>query len=353
MMLRKMCSKWLGIFVLALCVTLSIPAAVYAESEIDGGSLEKYVTIGGKQVRTILYGDMNENKDTFADDGKQTLVMLPALAVPSPNIYFKPLAQALQDRFHVIIMEPLGYGLSDLTVRERTVENINEEISEVLEQLDVEKCILLTHSISGIYGLNFVETYPEKVDGFIAIDNTVYDPGLAEALKMEQQYILQAAEEFDALRNTFPSLHDFKNTIASNPEKYGAVLPQIAGYTYTEQDRAEYLEAYSRSSNETVRNEVSLMEQAANTIIDKKFPADLSVLMMISSDNVDAMPVWETAHYNQLNFEGGNHEIHIVEGGHYIWYTNLTEIVQKISSWQESLTQKSGNNFVPDLAMAA
>jgi len=352
-MLRKMSSKWLGMFVLALCVIWSIPAAVYAESGKDSGGLEKYVTIGGKQVRTILYGDMNASKETFADDGKQTLVMLPALAVPSPNIYFKPLAQALQDRFHVIVVEPLGYGLSDQTAKERTVENINEEIYEVLEQLDVEKCVLLTHSISGIYGLNFVETYPEKVDGFIAIDNTVYDAGLAEALKMEQQYILQGAEEFDALRNTFQSLHDFQNAIASNPDEYGAALPKIAGYTYTEQDREEYLEAYSRSSNETVRNEISLMEQASNTIIDKKFPSDLSVLMMISSDNVDAMPVWETAHYKQLNFEGGNHEIHIVEGGHYIWYTNLTEIIKKINSWQESLTQNSENNFVPELAVAA
>ena len=40
--------------------------------------------------------------------------------------------------------------------------------------MGIEQCVLLVHSISGVYGLNFVQNYPEKVKGFIAVDNTVY-----------------------------------------------------------------------------------------------------------------------------------------------------------------------------------
>ena len=205
---------------------------------------------------------------------------------------------------------------------------------DALEVLGIDTCTLLVHSISGVYGLNFVYAYPEKVNAFIAIDNTVYDEGLSEALAMEQEYMLQAAEEFDQLRNTFDSIEEFEAAIASDPQKYGAELPDVIGYTYSEEDCEEYYEAFSRSSNLTIQNEIQNMDGELESIKGRKFPSTLSVLTMISLDNVDAMPVWETAHENQLDFSSGIHELYIVEGTHYIWYTNLNTVVQFILEWK-------------------
>ena len=39
---------------------------------------------------------------------------------------------------------------------------------------------------------------------------------------MEQDYMQQAAEEFDSLRNTFDSIEKFEVAIAEDPGKYGA-----------------------------------------------------------------------------------------------------------------------------------
>lgn len=123
-------------------------------------------------------------------DDKGILVMPPALAVPSPNIYFKPLAEALDSAYNVVVIEPFGYGLSDTTESVRTIENINSELYEALEVLDIDTCILLVHSIAGIYGLHFLYSYLEKVNAFIAIDNTVYDEELSEAILIEQDSML-------------------------------------------------------------------------------------------------------------------------------------------------------------------
>ena len=111
-------------------------------------------------------------------------------------------------------------------------------------------------------------------------------------------------------------------------------LPQVSGYTYTESDREEYIQAYSLSSNDTIRNEVNGMDQSLLSIKNKKFPSALPVLTMISSENVQNVPAWETAHRNQLDLESGNHQLYIVNGGHYIWYTNLTQVVQLIDEWR-------------------
>lgn len=46
------------------------------------------------------------------------------------------------------------------------------------------------------------------------------------------------------------------------------------------------------------------------------------------------MPAWETGHRNQLNFETGRHDMFILDGSHYIWYTNLHGITEHIHEWK-------------------
>ena len=76
------------------------------------------------------------------------------------------------------------------------------------------------------------------------------------------------------------------------------------------------------------------MDQSLLSIKNKKFPSALPVLTMISSENLQNVPAWDTAHRNQLDLESGNHQLYIVNGGHYIWYTNLTQVVQLINEWR-------------------
>ena len=76
------------------------------------------------------------------------------------------------------------------------------------------------------------------------------------------------------------------------------------------------------------------MDENLESIKGVKFPSALPVLTLISSENVQAMPAWKTAHQDQLDFNSGNHELHIVGGNHYIWYTNIGGVVQSIFEWE-------------------
>ena len=329
---NKVCKK-LVIMLVAMSVFLLGAIPTYA-SEKESGSYSHYITVDNKKMHIVFYGELDENTKEFVNPEKTTLVMLPALGVPSPNIYFKPIAENISLDFNVVIIEPFGYGLSDATFSTRTVENINAEVNEALEILDIQECVLLVHSISGVYGFNFVYSHPEKVKGFVAVDNTVYDEGLSEGMDMEQKYMLQEAKKFNDLRNSFSSVEEFQRAVSENPEKYGAMLPEVKGYEYTEEDRQEYIQAFSRSNNETIIDEINQMNESLLTIKDRKFPDNLPVLTMISKDNVDAMPAWETGHRKQLNFETGKHDMFILDGSHYIWYSNLQGITEHIHEWK-------------------
>lgn len=98
---------------------------VYAMGATQVGYASKYITVKGNNMHLALYGKLDASGETFADEGKTTLVMMPALGVPSPHIYFKPLAQSLDESFNIVIVEPFGYGLSDVAATDRTVDNIN------------------------------------------------------------------------------------------------------------------------------------------------------------------------------------------------------------------------------------
>ena len=177
---RIVCMIIIGLLFLNPSLVLLVQAVTN-----EASSASKFITVDSKDMHIVLYGDLDQNGVTFADPSKETLVMLPALAVPSPNVYFKPLAEALSSAYNVVVIEPFGYGPSDMTESVRIAENINSELYAALETLGIDTCTLLLHSISGVYGLNFLYSYPEKVNAFIAIDNTVYDAELSEGLAME------------------------------------------------------------------------------------------------------------------------------------------------------------------------
>ena len=130
---------------------------VHAMGATQVGYASKYITVKGNNMHLALYGKLDASGETFADEGKTTLVMMPALGVPSPHIYFKPLAQSLDESFNIVIVEPFGYGLSDVAATDRTVDNINSELNAALDTMGIKQCVLLVHSISGVYGLNFVQ----------------------------------------------------------------------------------------------------------------------------------------------------------------------------------------------------
>lgn len=58
----------------------------------------------------------------------KTLVFMPGLGEASQPLTHKNLLDALAKKYHILVVEPFGYGLSDVSNEERTVENITEEL---------------------------------------------------------------------------------------------------------------------------------------------------------------------------------------------------------------------------------
>ncbi|WP_308159806.1 alpha/beta hydrolase [Arthrobacter sp. ISL-5] len=100
-------------------------------------------------------------------------MLLSGLGTPAPALDFGPLIRELPD-YQVVVVEGFGYGYSDVTPVERTVENITAELHEALTKLNVDRpYILAGHSIAGFYTLDYANRYREEVSAVVGIDPTV------------------------------------------------------------------------------------------------------------------------------------------------------------------------------------
>ena len=159
-------------------------------SEGESHRIESYgqrVAVDGGEMNVLITGA-----------GPENVVLLPGFGTASPVLDFGPLVKDLAADHRVIVVEPFGYGLSDGTDKERTTENIVQEVHGALEALDVDRYTLMGHSIAGLYGIDYASRYPEEVTAFVGIDTSI--PGQPG---MDTQFptgLMSAAKNLGLLR---------------------------------------------------------------------------------------------------------------------------------------------------------
>ena len=123
----------------------------------------KKIEVFGKKMNVVEKGFENN----------KIIILNPGYGTIGPGLDFLPLIDNLSKDFHVVAIEPFGYGDSDISGRSRSVENITSELHEAINILGFRKYILCSHSISGIYSLYYLNKYKDEVIGFIGMDTSV------------------------------------------------------------------------------------------------------------------------------------------------------------------------------------
>ena len=156
-----------GIILLSIAALLLLWAGVsQLLSLVEKGKEEQL----GVSVE-VYGGEMN----VYASGaGGSTIVLMPGLGTAAPALDFAPLTEKLAENNRLVVAEPFGYGWSSLTQRERSAENIVEELRAALTAAGEEApYILMPHSVSGIYAAWYCQHYPEEISAVIGIDCTL------------------------------------------------------------------------------------------------------------------------------------------------------------------------------------
>ena len=279
--------------------TTSIINAVKTPREV--AELEPYgelVEVDGKQMNVAEFGS-----------GEQTIVLTPGAGTASPVADFAPVINGLKDEYRILVVEPFGYGLSDQADTPRTTENIVAEIHEAVASFEVDEYILMGHSITGIYGLAYANTYPDEVTAFVGIDTSVPEqPGMDRV-----PGILKAAP---ALRGL--GLLRVMTELGGNP------LEGNPAYTAEDLTRMDVL-AMRNSMAPTYLDEVNHLAENFAAAKGQTFPKDLPLLLMYQANNPD-FPTWTDMHEAQAATVDYAVTLE-VDADHYLHHTKGEEVV--------------------------
>ena len=125
-----------------------------------------------------------------------TIVFLSGAGVTSPVLEYSPLYRRLSDTYRIAVVEKSGYGMSESTGTQRTVENMVNESREALKQAGIlPPYILAPHSYSGFEAIYWANTYPNEIKAVLSIDMGLPDTAAEMGKVMTEEKRLRANEK--------------------------------------------------------------------------------------------------------------------------------------------------------------
>lgn len=275
----------------------------------EAGKIKPYgqsVAVDGKNMNVLIQGK-----------GEETVVLLPGYGTPAPALDFKPLIDELSPFYKVVVIEPFGYGLSDITEKKRTTENMVSEIHEALQQLNITHYTLMGHSISGIYGLDYVNKYPNEVNAFVGIDSSVPTQGGNDDPFPTDVYKLLKKSGF------------YRLLMKLAPDQL--IAPAVDDET-REQIRMLSLKNTFNPNNLSEGENFGPNFKAAEGLT---FPKDLPVIFFLQANDTETEG-WIPMHEEQVK-NSVHGKVMTFEGGHYLHHTRSKEIAENFKKFMNEV----------------
>lgn len=294
----------------------------------DGEYKNMYPTVDGKAMNLYVSGS-----------GEKTILIMPGFGVGSPEVYYKPIVNMLDDKYRVVVVDYLGYGFSSENKKDRTSETIINEVRQALVNAEVfGPYILMPHSMSNIYATHYANTYPNEVKGIIGID------GVAPNLLKEQAYQDELTESVLNTRLCYAAEKFAIIRILKTLDPAKLEIDRFDNNAYfTDEDR-DFIDQYFCVNylTTTMLIEAGEMQNNIKALEDTVYNNQLPVLQIIATETDEASQklkeegtVEKTK--KELMIESlANNQIQMtvdVEGGHMLNFDNPTAVAAQAMSF--------------------
>ncbi|MFJ8258296.1 alpha/beta fold hydrolase [Peribacillus asahii] len=128
--------------------------------------INKYTPVGKMYE---VYG--NKMHIYTGGEGDSTVVFNAGWGTSSPYTDFSPLYEKLEKDTKYAVIDRFGYGYSEMTDRERDIDNIVDETRKLLQESGQKPpYILVGHSLASLETIRYAQRYPDEVKGIVLID---------------------------------------------------------------------------------------------------------------------------------------------------------------------------------------
>lgn len=141
---------------------------------------------------TVTSSDGTEIHYTVSGSGDETLVLVHGWA--GDQTYWQDQVRSLSDDFSIVTVDLGGHGLSGADRTDWSIERFSEDVVAVVEGLDLDRAVLVGHSLGGPVVLEAASAMPDRIGAVLGVD-TFHDSwtaagafdGLLEQLEIDFQ----------------------------------------------------------------------------------------------------------------------------------------------------------------------
>lgn len=122
------------------------------------------------------------------------------------------MVEALAPRYRIIAMDLRGRGLSEKPPAGYSIAHHCRDIRVLLENLGVERAVIMGHSLGALIALAFGAQYPEKVESLILLDG-----GGKLSADQTKKVFAGIQPTLDRLGKVFPSFEAYLDLMKKTP----------------------------------------------------------------------------------------------------------------------------------------
>ena len=234
----------------------------------------------GEYKKLYCAGDGMINLYTIGS-GDRTLIILPGIGTSTPVIEYKALVDSLSIGYKVVVVEPLGYGYSLSTKKERTSKNIIGELREGLNNAGiVGPYILLTLSNSSLYADYYSKEFPEEILGIININGMYSDSLNNDNFKNKYLPNMISNVKFYSILS-FSGIFRWKSYISL--KDYSIDKMKLNNSYGKEEIKLYRNRLANKFLTKEMRNECSKLKSNMSELKDFKFAENLTTLQIITT----------------------------------------------------------------------
>lgn len=115
-------------------------------------------------------------KISYADQGEgEALILLHGFCGSSS--YWEEVVPELARQYRCIVPDLRGHGATDAPEGPYTIEQMGNDVLGLMDELHIQKAVLLGHSMGGYVTLAIAEQHPERLQAFGLVHSTAYPDG--------------------------------------------------------------------------------------------------------------------------------------------------------------------------------
>lgn len=270
---------------------------------------------------TVKVNGLNVFYRESGDTNKPAFLLLHGF--PTASHMFRNLMPMLENDFHVIAPDFIGFGQSDAPLHtefDYTFANLTDYVEGFINEMQLDKFYMYVFDYGAPIGFEIAARHPEKILGIVSQNGNIYQEGLGSKWAGRQEYWDNPTKE---LRESYKSAFKPETIIGqyTGGEKAGSISPD--GYTldihYTE------LPDYAERQSDLI---FDYQNNVKNYPRFQKYVRDNQPEILAAWGKNDPSFVYQGA--EAFKKDDKNVEVHLLDGGHFVLESHWQEIGQLI-----------------------